>query len=148
MSKKKKKKKNKNKGISTIKLKEVDKNLMEGYEAVTKEIEDYRIKLYLADQEARKKAKKKIKKDPKYFETSHERIEARRKVINEMEGNSFFERMEKILNDIAPVIVIISRLVAALILTILCIDPVRIGIKKETYDKMQVIFNSAMAIGR
>lgn len=148
MSKKKKKKKNKNKNLSNIKLKEMDKNLMEGYESVTKEIEDYRIKLYLADQEARKKAKKKIKKDPKYFETSYERLEARRKVINEMEGNSFFERMEKILNDVVPVIIIISRLVAALILTILAIDPVKIGIKKETYDKMQLIFNSAMSIGR
>lgn len=140
MSKKKKKKKS----ISI--LNEVDKTLDHTYDNIIDEIEEMQLQLYLADQEARKKAKKKIKKDPNYFDTSIERLEARKSVLTKIEGNNLLTRIENIFKDIAPIVVIISRLIASLILAILSLDRVKLFIKPETLNKLSAVYKTATSI--
>ena len=142
MSKKKKKKKQKSISI----LNEVDKTMGKTYDNIIQEIEDMQLQLYIADQKARKKAKKKMRKDPNYFKNSEERMKARREVIETMEGKNFFDRIEKVLKDIAPIVVLISRLVASLILSILSLDVVKMNIKPETLGKMKNVYQLAVSV--
>ena len=91
MSKKKKKKGNKQKGGNTSIsiLNEVDKSLDTSYQNLLEEIQDYQMEIYIADQRARKKARKKLQKDPYYFNNNKERLKERRKVIQKMESGNF-----------------------------------------------------------
>ena len=141
MSKKKGKKK---KSISI--LQEVDKSLNGTYEDLMQEIEVMQLQLNIADNKARKKAKKKGKKNPTYYNYDKLRKEAREEVIRKMEGDNFLDRIYKILNDIAPVITIIARLVASLILAILSFTRIKVNIKPETLEKLNVVYKKAMAI--
>lgn len=140
----KKKKKKKHQSISI--LKEVDKTLNGTYDDIMEEIQDMQLQLFIADQKAQKKAKKKIKKDPNYFATSIERTEARKKVIKQIEGNSLLERLEKLFRDICPLIIVIGRLVASLILCILSFEPIKIHIKPETLEKLNSVYKTAISI--
>ena len=140
----KKKKKKKHQSISI--LKEVDKTLNGTYDDIMEEIQDMQLQLFIADQKAQKKAKKKIKKDPNYFATSIERTEARKKVIKQIEGNSLLERLEKLFRDICPLIIVIGRLVASLILCILSFEPIKIHIKPETLEKWNSVYKTASSI--
>lgn len=140
MSKKKKAKKS----ISI--LNEVDKNLNKTYDNILEEIQEMQLQLNLAEQQARKKAKKKIKKDPNYFATSNERLEARKEVIREIEGTNLLDRVQRLFADIVPIVVIISRLIASLILAILSFEPVKLHIKPETLQKLTNCYNMAVKI--
>ena len=143
MSKAKKKKENK-KPISIIN--EVDKTLNMTYDAIMSEIEELQLELYLAEEKARKKARKKIKKDPYYFDNSLERIEARKEVIQRIEGTNLLDRIENVFKDICPIVIIIARLIASLILAILSFEPIKTHIKPETLSKLQKIYQSSLNI--
>lgn len=145
MSKKKKKKKQP-KGVSI--LKEVDKTLNGTYDDLMEEIQDMQLQLAIADQKARKKAKKKYKKDKtnREHEYLYEQRRVREEVVNTMMGNNFLERVDKVLKDIAPIIIVIARLVASLILSILSLDIVKVHIKPEFLEKMNSVYTKAMAI--
>lgn len=142
MSKKKKKKSTKSISI----LEEIDKTLTGTYEDLVEEIQDMQYKLNIADQKARKKAKKRTKNGKEFCDYSKLRKQAREEVINSMEGNNFLDRIRKILDDVAPIVVVIGRLVASLILAILSLDIVKINIKPETLQKMKSVYETAMAL--
>lgn len=140
MSKKKKKKKS----ISI--LQEVDKTLNGTYDDLMEEIQDMQLQLALADQKARKKAKKKGKKNAKDYSFQTEQRKVREELITKMTGNNFLERVNKVLEDILPIVIVIARLVASLILSILSLDIVKVNIKPETLKMMNAVYNKAMAI--
>lgn len=139
-----KKKKKRKKSISI--LHEVDKTLNGTYDDLMEEIQEMQMQLNAAEMKARKKAKKKGKKNPAYYDYNQLRKEARENVVRQMEGDNFLERIFKTLEDIAPVIVVIARLVASLILAILSFTAVKVNIKPETLQKMNVVYKKAMAI--
>jgi hypothetical protein len=141
---KKKKKGKKKKNISM--LKEIDSTLNGTYEELMQEIEMMQLKLNYADSKARKIAKKKGKKNPKYYNYEKLRKEAREEIVKEMEGNNFLDRALNILNDVAPIITIIARLIASVILAILSITSVKVNIKPDTLNKMDTVYKKAMAI--
>lgn len=138
------KKKNPKKSVSI--LNGIDSTLNTTYEDIMKEIEEYQLELYLAEEKARRKARKKLKKDPYYFDTSIERINARKEVIQKIEGTSLLDRIQKLFKDICPIIVVISRLIASLILGILSFEPIKTHIKPETLAKLQGVYSTAIAI--
>lgn len=144
MSKKKKNKKKQTKSISL--LREVDKQLDHTYDNLMEEIEDMQYKIMLADQKARKKARKKKNKKGYDYDYSKIRKEARKEVVAQMEGTNFLDRMVKLMEDITPIIISISRLVAALIVCILQIDAVKAVISPETLKKLQNVYQKAMSI--
>lgn len=141
-SKKKKKKKQKGSLLDII-----DESLDTSYDSVMKEVEIYQLQLLEADQKAKKKARKKMKKDPNYFEHSKERMNARKKVVKDMEEGSFFERVEAELKLLKPVVILFSRLVASVIVAILNFKPVQVYIKPETIRKMSNLYKSCMSVG-
>lgn len=143
MSKKKKKEK---KSISI--LKEVDKTLDHTYDDLKEEIENMQIRLNMADNEARKKAKKAMKKNKnmKPYEVEAIKRDARKAVLHDMEQTSFLDRVAAVLNDIAPIIVVIARLVASLICAILSMDVVKTSIDPDTLGKFDFVYKKAMAI--
>ena len=94
-----------------------------------------------------KKVAKKIKKDPNYFETSEERLEARKQVLSTIESTSLLDRVEEALKCLSPVVIVISRLVAALILAILSFTGIKTHIKPETLEKLECVYKLAMSIG-
>jgi hypothetical protein len=145
MSKKKKKKKNKKKSEFSM-LKEIDFNLDETYESLKDEIERMQLKLYLEDQKALKKAKKKARKNPNGFSADLEKRRVRQEILNEMAGSNILDRVMKVLHEVSPIIVIIARLIASLILAILSIDAVKVHIKPEYLKKMYTVYDKAMLI--
>lgn len=145
MSKKKQKKKKKG-GQSISILQEMDRNMDTTYKNLLQEIEDYQMEIYIADRKARKKERKRLKKDPYYFVNNKERIYQRSKVVKEMEGKNFFDRIEKALKEFAPIIVLISRLVAGLILSILSLEPVKRTIQPKTLNRMKSIYELSTSI--
>ena len=140
----KKKKNSKKKSISI--LKEVDKSLTGTYDDLIEEIQDMQYQLNLADQKARKKAKKHAKSGKEFCDYKKLRADVRKQVVQTMEGNNFLDRVNRVLNDIAPIIVLIGRLVASLILAILSLDIVKVNIKPETLQKMTSVYEHAMAL--
>ena len=140
----KKKKKNKKKNISI--LHEVDTSLNGTYDNLINEIEEMQLRLNYADSKARKLAKKKGKKNPQFYNYDKLRKETREEIICQMEGNNFLERITNVLNDIAPIVVIIARLVASIILAILSVSSVKVNIKPDTLSKLQFVYGKAMAI--
>ena len=123
------------------------KRLNGTYDDLMKEIEDMQLRLNFADQKARKKAKKMSKRKSKNpVDLENLRKEARMEVIGKMESNNFLDRVMNILNDISPIIVVIGRLIASLILAILSLDCVKINIKPKTLETMKAVYNKAIAI--
>lgn len=141
-----KKKKKKKESISI--LEEIDSSLDDSYTSIMQEIQDYQMELYIADKKQREKLKKKLEKDPYYFDTSSAKAKARRKTLARMEGNNFFDRVEKVLEDLCPVVVIIGRLICSLILSILSIDVVKMNVSTDTLKKMQHVYQVASGLGR
>ena len=137
------KKKSKGTGI----LKEIDKNLDKTYDSLKEEIEAMQIKLAEADMLARKKIKK-MEKKGKGNQTDYLKIraDARQSVVGKMESTNFFDRVMKVLQDIAPIITLIARLVASLILSILSLDVVKTHISPKTMTAMDTVYKKAMSI--
>lgn len=142
-----KKKKEKKESVSLLST--IDNNLNKTYDEIRQEIEDIQIEIYEADKKALKKAKKKIKKsgekEGKLY-ADKIRLEIRQEALQKLEGNNLLDRVEKCLRDIAPIVVLIGRLIASLILSILSVDAIKVFIKPELLDKMNSVYKFAMAI--
>lgn len=140
--KKKKKKQKKSNDLMNY----VDKTLDTTYDSLLEEIEMVQVKLLAADQLAKKKARKKMRKNPNYFATSKERIEARKLAIAEMEKGSLLDRVETSIQLITPIALLISRAIAGVILLILQFKPIQLHMKPETIRKMASVYQKCMAI--
>ena len=58
------------------------------------------------------------------------------------------DRIERSFKDLVPVVIIIARLVASLILAILSFEPIKVHIKPETLARFQAIYEAALKIGK
>ena len=149
MSKKKKNKNHKKAKKSILLLSEIDTSMDTKYESLIEEIQDIQLRINLADAKAMKKQRKKmIRNDmgviPYYI--SKEKVKAREKAIADMEKSNFFGRIEDTLKGLVPCVILIARLVAALILSILSIEPIKKIIKPSTLEKMNTVYKLAMAV--
>lgn len=148
----KKKKKNKKKKESLKFLKEIDGGLNGTHDEIMKEISEIQRNLYIADQKALKKQKKALKQKIRTdmgvipYYTSKERVRAREVAIKEMERTNLLGRIENLFKSLAPCIIILSRLVAALITSILSVESIVRVIKPETVKKMDKVYKLAMSI--
>lgn len=130
---------------NAIVLYQLDENLDRKYEEVLEEIQFYQADIKRAERKAKKKAIKQMKKGNNWFDPSYE-VRVRKEVIRKMEGDNFFDRVERILYDIKPICMIIARLVMSLILSILSIDSVKYRIRPETLGKMRTVYDVARTI--
>ena len=139
MSKKKKKKKLKIKNRSTRILKMVDKTLNINKDEIIKEIEDLQNTLSQVDIMLYKKGRK--RNNSKYLKAVEEKKKAvRLEVINKI------ERIISIFTAVSPIIVIISRLIAALIIGILSIPSIKVLIKPKTLRTLNFVYDKAMKV--
>ena len=139
-----KKKKKTSKKVSV--LKEYDNMMNETYDNLIDEIQDMQMIIAAEDRKIAKRAKKAAKKGKGYYNASAEKRKVRQHVIGQMEETDWLTRIINVLKDIAPIITIIARLVASLILSILSIDEVKVNISKETLSKLNTIYSKAMVI--
>lgn len=127
-------------------LKEIDKYMNQTYDDVLEEIQDMQTLLATEDLRITKKARKAAKKG-KFYDANKERKAVRERVIDQIETTNWIDRITNLLRDIVPIITIIARLVASLILSILNLDCVKTNINKETLQKLNVVYSNAMLIG-
>lgn len=143
MNKKKKKKK-----VKSTFLTAVDNTLERTHGDLVSEIQRLQTKLALSDAEIKKNERKRLKKElgviPYY--TCKDQVEARRKLIREMEQTSLLERVEASFRQIVPIVIMIARLIASLIVGILSIDGVKKHISTDTLNKMNTVYKVAMSI--
>jgi hypothetical protein len=142
-------KKKKKKGKSISLLDQVDSTLECTHDDLMKEIEEMQLKIAIADDKARRQAKKLAKKKGgKFYDYDKLKKEARLEVVGDMENKNFLERITEFLSDITPIVILIGRLVASLILSILSIDTVKLHIKPQTLKKLDSVYNKAMSYGK
>lgn len=142
MAKKKQKKKNKKK--STI-ISMVDSSLNSKKDTIIKEIEDLQNSLSQVDIALYKKGKK--KNNPKWTKTVEEKKRAIRvEIVQKMEGSNLLDRIISIITSVAPIVVLVARLIAALILSILSIPSVKVMIKPKTLKTLNMVYDKAMKI--
>lgn len=144
-----KKKKKSKKSISI--LNEVDKVIEGTYSNIREEIEDIQLKLNIAEQKAKKAAKKIAKKKraskKDFYDANELRTKVRKEIIEEsFEKKGLLDRITSTLQDMGPIVVIIARLIASLISCILSIDIVKVMVKPETLKKMDTVYKKAMAV--
>ena len=138
------KKKKETKKVSI--LKEYDNMMNDTYDDLLEEIQDMQMIIASEDRKIAKKAKKAAKKGKGYYNVNQEKRKVRQHVIGKMESTNWMTRIMQILKDIAPIITIIARLVASLILSILSVDEVKVNISKATLAKLNNIYSKAMVI--
>lgn len=138
------KKKKETKKVSI--LKEYDNMMNDTYDDLLEEIQDMQMIIASEDRKIAKKAKKAAKKGKGYYNVNQEKRKVRQHVIGKMESTNWMARIMQILKDIAPIITIIARLVASLILSILSVDEVKVNISKATLAKLNNIYSKAMVI--
>lgn len=130
----------------------VDKTIDKSYNSLLDEIKTYRLNIKVSDIEAKKKAdkeqremlKKKVGVIPYYFRK--EQVEARKKVLQEMEARKTFDRIELAFKNIVPIVIVIAKLVAALVTSILGLKTSMGYINPTTLNRLNVIKGMASAI--
>ena len=141
----KKKKKKKKESDSYLLLHDIDDTLDQQHQDVIREIEELQYKLYLEDQKSTKELRKELRRKNQ-FSYNLVRSRSRKKLIEEMESTNLFGRLERILGELGPVIVLIGRLVAALITALLSITEVKLWLKPTTLNKLEKVYKMSRAI--
>ena len=138
----KKKKKDKANGVF---LKDIDKSINKSYDGIIEEISMYQSMLKTYDRKALKKARKRssIRKGITYDML---RREGRMNILRDIEDSNILARIQNIFNDLVPVVILIARLVASLILSILSIAAVKVHISEGTLTLLTSIYQKAMEI--
>lgn len=146
---KKKNKKNKKTQKSIMLLSEIDTSMNGTYDSLIEEIQEMQLKINIADAKAMEKQRKKmIRQDmgviPYYV--SKDKVKAREKALKQMESTNFLGRVEETFKNLVPCVILIARLVAALIIAILSVEPIKRLIKPEFLNKLNSVYKVAMAI--
>lgn len=151
---KKKSKKNKTGKKNTAKksimlLSEIDTSMSNKYNSLIEEIQEMQLRINIADAKAMEKQRKKlIRQDmgviPYYV--SKDKVKAREEALKRMESTNFLGRIEETFKNLVPCVILIARLVAALILAILSVEPIKQLIKPEMLKKLNTVYTLAMAI--
>lgn len=127
-------------------LQEYDQMMNTTYDDLLEEIQDMQLIIAMEDRKIMKKAKKSAKKGKNYYNVNQAKREVRDEVLGKMENTNFLTRIQQVLSDLVPVVKVIARLVASLILSILSIDLVKVNISKPMLEKMNNIYNAAMGM--
>ena len=121
---------------------EFDKALDQKYMDLLEEIQFMQADIKREERKAKKKAIKKMKKGNNFYDARME-VKVREDIIRKMEGDNFFDRVTKAIEDVRPICLVIAKLVMSLIVTILSIDAVKYRVKPETLNTMHSIYTLA-----
>ena len=133
-------------------LKKIDKQVNKDYKKLIGEVRLIKEDLYNVDKAAKKKAMKKAKGDKnlykKYYKEDKNRIKKRMQVIKEMESFDLATNLDNSLNNISYCIVLLSKLIMSVIVTVLSIDTVKYNASEETLSKLQSVYTVARNISK
>lgn len=115
------------------------------YADLMDEITIYQAEIERADKKAKRKMNRKF--NGKNFYPYEYQMIAREHVIQEMTDKDFFTRVSTCLQQLGPIVILIARLVAALIIAILSVTQIKGKISKDTLSKMESVYNIAMSVG-
>ena len=143
--KKHKKKKQQKKDLSTLQV--LDAKMDRIHETLIEEIEAISRSIKYQDQKIKKKAKKRARNGIlSVFSPMDEMTKVRMEAMHTIDRINLWDVAETILKGFLPIVVVIARLVAALILLIFqC--PLRTRLSPGTVGKMDRVYQLAMAIG-
>lgn len=126
----------------------VDKTIDKSYNSLLDEIKKYQLDIKVSDIEAEKKQRERLKKEvgviPYYFRK--EQVKARKKVLQEMEARKTFDRIELAFKNIVPIVIVIAKLVAALVTSILGLKTSMGYINPTTLNRLNAIKGMASVI--
>ena len=130
----------------------VDKTIDKSYKSLLDELKDYQFDIAVSDIDAKKKAdeeqrkilKEKVGVIPYYFRKKQ--VEARKKVLQEMEARKTFDRIELAFKNIVPIVIGIAKLVVVLVTSILGLKVSMGYINPTTLKRLNVIKGMASAI--
>lgn len=115
------------------------------YQEIVGDIEDIQYKIYEADKKKQKKQKKKMKKGKvSFYEPKSKKI--RIWAVGEITGDKFFNTIKQLLQDLKPIFVIISKMVMALIVSILSLDIVKEKISKTSMERLDTLYKLCAAV--
>lgn len=144
MGKKKKKKKKHEEEIHVLKF--IDSDIQSQYLGIKKDIEEYQYQIRYADRKTKKRYKKAMKTGKAFNYANSSSILTRRRVLKDMEEKQTLDQLINMFDDFAPIIKLIGRCVALLIIAILSFDSVKREIRPETLSKMDRIYSIAMSV--
>lgn len=123
----------------------IDTSLNKQFEEIVRDIEEVQFQIEKADKKKAKKAKKKMKKGKVMFYDPMSK-KARVEAANHITSEEVFGSIMNFLRDTKPIIVLLARLVAAIILAILSLDVVKRHISRQALDRMREMFLACVGI--
>lgn len=115
------------------------------YQEIVGDIEDIQYKIYLADKKKQKKQKKKMKKGQiSFYEPKSKK--ARVWAVGELTGEKMFTTIRQLLQDVKPIVIIISKMIMALIVSILSLDIIKQKISTKALEKINTIYKMCAAV--
>ena len=123
----------------------IDTSLGKQFEEVVRDIEEIQFQIEKADRKKAKKAKKKMKKGRITFYDPKSK-KARIKAANRITSEEVFGSIMNFLRDAKPIVILLARLVAAIIIAILSLDVVKRHISKDALAKMREMFCACVGI--
>lgn len=123
----------------------IDTSLNKQFEEIVRDIEEVQFQIEKADRRKARKAKKKMKKGKVTFYDPRS-TKARVKAATHITSEEVFGSIMNFLRDTKPIIMILARLVAALILAILSLDVVKRHISKDAFSKMREMFLACVGV--
>lgn len=144
-------KKNKNKAYSLDDFissagKKSKKKLNKDFKNIVNEIEESRMLMFEADKRSKTKSRRAINLEAQSFYTNMDSIKCRKKIAKEWEKNGFLDRVLELINESAPFVKTLAKLVATLILTFLSFDCIKKAISPKMLKKLAMVFDIAMCI--
>lgn len=146
MSKKKKKKKQKHYDEDEDLLDSIDKDILSQYRSIREDVEAFQYQLMIADKKTKKKYNKALKTGKPFNFRECESVKARKKIIKEMEENSFIGRIMYLYTEWSPVVKLLGRCIALFVVALLSVDIIKSTISKDNLDKLDKIFKMSMSI--
>ena len=102
--------------------------------------------MFEADKRSKTKSRRAINLEAQSFYTNMDSIKCRKKIAKEWEKNGFLDRVLDLINESAPFVKTLAKLVATLIITFLSFDCIKKAISPKMLKKLAMVFDIAMCI--
>ena len=127
----------------------VDKTLSTSHYNMLKDLEKIQADLEFTDKVAKKRAKKKSKGDLdayyEYYNNDKTRLKIREAKMKELGSDDFYGRFMNFIDNIAPIIKLIARLVQAIVVAIMSMTKFKVYANEDQIRKLERTYALAMA---
>lgn len=122
------------------------KSINKEFDSTIDEIRDYQLRLYEIDKLSNKRQIKKINKSETEFYTKMDAIKVRKRMSKKWEKCGFLDTVIHILQQAAPIVKIIAKMISILIINFLSLEPIKKIISPNVLNKLTKIYDIAMCV--